>query len=377
MEKKLKNIEDLDTNIDFEAKTSQIEFNSLGKFEKQYIEQIAKALNILKESDYLDLESFKKTIKKIAENQISAEKQYLYGLFFPDSIANIYYFSQIPFQGTIYKQSNKFNITPSQNGYFLLQVKTPIMTNSSSNYSDTYLCNNNKIGIITDESQYAQEPSPTSGAADFQSIKQTSIPTELFSSFITLATTVKVSYIGNLRDQAGSFSASYMASNVEAKLPDKSGINYDYVTRGLNFVECPTLDPIQATFFPLDNSFLEFKPPLDQQLFTDQKTMHVINIWGRGLPNLNASVYVEINRAYACIPNPKYNSAFTKANSIRIDYNKITKLMNDKNVSIVSGENRIKRLENIEKYPKDFDQLHNNFHEELEKISEINLIKLK
>lgn len=377
METGIKNIEGINTNIDFQSKMSVIEYDSLGKWEKNYIQEIAKLLNVLKTSEFLDLNSFKKTLDLIQVNRMESEKQYLYGLFFPEKINKLYYFTPLPFQGTIYTQKNKFNLSPSQNGYFLLQVKTPLMTNASSNYSDVYYCNNSKIGVTYDETQYANEPSPTVGAADFLSIKQTSIPTELFSGFIVLATTVKVSYVGNLRDQSGIFSGSYMLSSVDHKLPDKTAVNFDYITRGLNYVECSTLDPLHATYFPMDNSFFEFKTPLGQEAFNSQQTMHVINITGRGLPYLLNSVFVEITRAFACIPSPKYNSAFKPSESVKIDFNRVKELIVDKNVAMITGEEKIKRLSNIETYPRDIESLKDDFYTELGKNSQINLIKLK
>lgn len=363
-------ISDIDVSGSMEKSVTQHSFESLGEYEKKFLLDVGKLLNVFKSEDKIDFVMLKKLLGVLSTGIQDHEKRYLIGLIFPETIDKAYYFSPLPIKTYTFRQRFNFSIDVSQKGNFLLQVKSPAMFSKNSQDSDFLYCNKPGIGISNDTNNFSD-----SIPGNWIRVAESRVATELFSAYMLVGMGITVTYTGTIQDQSGRFGAGYTLTSCHIADPDLQFIDFDVVKRTSNFVETETSNSLKVVYFPPDNSFMEFRlPDEDAVMVGRQPLSHVINIYGRGLAvTQNSSIKVEVNRAFSCIPNPNYSSVLEVAqpnvientNSIRsfitrnnlavhrasdVEFNSLDNIPLNLNDINKLDQSQVKRLINEHKY---------------------------
>lgn len=350
-----KSITELNIKNSIENTISEHAFNSIGDYEKKFLLDVGKLINVFNNEKQIDYIMLKKLIDELSNGIRNSEKQYLIGLIFPEKITKAYYFSPLPIKTYTFKHRFAFTIDVSPKGNFLLQVKSPALFDKTSTKSDFIFCNHENIGVKSDPSYFLD-----SIPGMWNRVKESQIETSLFSSYILLGMSIRVTYTGSLQDQSGRFGAGFTLSSENISNPDLGYVDFDVIRRTSNFVDCPTNEPIRTIYYPPDNSFMEFRIPNEDSILTNRQPLcHLISIFGRGMyTNTSSTVHVEVNRAFSCIPNAKYSSILELDYMEQVkDIEIIRDFISKNNIAVVAGED--KSLHAIENVPRSVKELMN------------------
>lgn len=340
-----KSIAELNVRNSIENTISEHAFNSIGDYEKKFLLDIGKLINVFTDEKQIDFIMLKKLINGLSEGIKDNEKRYLLGLLFPEKITKGYYFSPLPIKTYTFKHQFAFTLDVSNKGNFLLQVKSPGLFDKANTKSDFMYCNNTNIGIKSDASLFSDSISGM-----WTKVKESQIETSLFSSYILLGMSIKVKYTGSLQDQAGRFGAGFTLSSQNVSSPDLAYVDFDIVRRTCNFVECPTNEQIKVVYYPPDNSFMEFRIPNEDSVSTNRQPLcHLISIFGQGLLTNNSStIHVEVSRAFSCIPNARYTSILELDYMDQVkDMGVVRDFIAKNNIAVTTGDNNLESLENV------------------------------
>ena len=357
-------ISEINVSDNFSEAITNYQYNSLGQYEKKFLGDVARLLNVFKNKGEIDYTGLKNLLKELSKGIQNHEKRYILGLMYPEKIDKAYFFSPIPVRTYTYKQSFTFSIDASDSGNFLLQVKSPSMYDINSPNSDFMYCNNTHIGIKND-------PSLFSFPAQWTRVNESKVQSSLFSAYMLLAMSITVKYIGSQQYQAGTFGAGYTLSSNGTSTIDNSYIDFNIVQRTTNFVEVPTSDSLKVIYFPPDNSFMEFRLPNEDSVVSNRQPLsHLIVIYGKGMNILSSSpIQVEVNRAFACIPNAQFNTVFNLEQGEYIrDFNTIRDFTHKTDFAVVPGS-KTADLDNLENIPLSISEIIENSENPREFIS--------
>lgn len=338
-------ISEINVSSNFSDAINSYQYNSLGQYEKKFLGDVARLLNVFKSKGEIDYTGLKNLLKELSKGIQDHEKKYIMGLIYPEKIDKAYFFSPIPVKTYTYKQSFTFSIDLSNTGNFLLQVKSPSMYDILSSNSDFMFCNNSHIGLKADPSLFAFPD-------QWKKVQESRVQTNLFSAYMLLGMSITVKYIGSQQYQAGTFGAGYTLSSNGTSAVDISYIDFNIIQRTTNFVEVPTSDYLKVIYFPPDNSFMEFRIPNEDSISANRQPLsHLIVIYGKGLNILSSSpIQIEVNRAFACIPNAQYSNIFNleSAEYIR-DFDSIRNFTNKVDFAVVPGSKsaELDKLDNV------------------------------
>lgn len=216
---------------------------------------------------------FEQVFEKLFENKADVEKQYLWGLFFPDMIKHATFLNPFPVPVYSYKQSYTFHITPNASGNFVVQLVTPYMVEQGNPSSDvTYI---NDIGL----------DGHSTAILPVNYVAESRVPPNVFQAFVLAAASMKVTYMGRVDVSSGYFGGSYHLSTTDVASFDNNVQDFNYVDNSFNSIRTKLFSGISMIYFPQDSSFQTFKKPNANSATNYIAMTHRMNVYGRGLPS--------------------------------------------------------------------------------------------